>query len=96
MATKCTCDASCAMHARRPYRYETAHRALANALNDLRILAGDQVGPSGASWQGVAGTCAVNLRHLAKLLDAARAGEVADGPVVFPSPDEPWRATEDE
>lgn len=85
---RCTCDASCDMHARRPYRYETARRALASALDDLRILAGDKVGPPGASWQDVAGTCAVNLRHLAKLIDAARAGEVADGSVVFPSPDD--------
>lgn len=70
----------------RPYRYERARKLLATALGDLRILAGDDVGPSGASWQDVAGTCAVNLRCLADAIEQARAGNVASGPVVFPSP----------
>jgi hypothetical protein len=68
------------------YHYETARDLLGTVLDDFAILAGDQVGPSGASWQDVAGTCAVNLRALATALDAARAGRVVDGPVVFPSP----------
>jgi hypothetical protein len=70
----------------RPYRYETACKALATALADFRVLAGENVGPSGASLaRALAETCAVNLRHLASLLDAAREGHVVNGPAVFPS-----------
>lgn len=65
---------------------------LADVLEDLSILAGERVGPSGFSWQDVAGTAAVNLRELADSLDSLREGETHhqgcrwDGPVVFPSP----------
>ena len=72
----------------RPYRYETARDLLATALGDLRILSGDVVGPSDVTWQDVAGTAAVNLRVLAGMLDEARKGNVVNGPVVFPSPDD--------
>lgn len=72
----------------RPYRYGTARELLANALNDLRILAGDVVGPSGASWQDVAGSAMANLLALASQIEQARAGNVLNGPVVFPSPDD--------
>lgn len=71
----------------RPYRYNEACELVRTILSDLRILAGD-VGPSGVSWQDVAGPLAVNLRVLATRVDAARAGRVTDGPVVFPSPDD--------
>jgi hypothetical protein len=71
----------------RPYRYEEAARGLADVLTDLRSLAGDEAG-GGATWQDVAGTCAVSLRVLASRLDSARKGLVVDGPVVFPSVDE--------
>lgn len=71
----------------RPYRYERAKDWLRTALDDLRILAGDKVG-NGATWQDVAGTCAVNLRCLADALESARLGYVVDGPVVFPSPED--------
>lgn len=40
----------------RPYRYETACKALATALADLRCLSGDEMNPSGAPWQDIAGT----------------------------------------
>lgn len=70
------------------YKYETAKRYLTQALEDLSIIAGDSVGPSDASWQDVAGTATVNLRCLADQLDQARVGNVASGPVVFPSPAE--------
>jgi hypothetical protein len=72
----------------RPYRYEETKRLLATILDEFRILAGDKVGPGGASWQDVAGTASVNLKVLALRLDAARAGMVVDGPLVFPSPDD--------
>ena len=62
-------------------------RALNHLLGDLSILAGDVVGPSGVSWQDVAGTAAVNARHLAALLEAARKGD-HEGLLVFPSPAE--------
>ncbi len=69
------------------YRYETAVETLQAALTDLRILAGDDVGPSDVTWHDVAGTAVVNLRHLAALIEAARLGHVDGRPVVFPSPD---------
>lgn len=69
----------------RAYRYELACETLKNAIGDLSILAGDEVGPSDASWQDVAGTASVNLRALASMIEAARAGNVVNGPVVFPS-----------
>lgn len=72
----------------RPYRYEKARELLATAIDDLRILSGDKIGPSDASWQDVAGTCAVNLHVLAWQIEQARVGNVANGPVVFPSPDD--------
>lgn len=71
----------------KPYSYREARELWDLILLDLAILAGDVVpeaAPSG--WQDVAGTCAVNLRLLAKRLDAARAGEVSDPPLAFPSP----------
>jgi len=67
--------------------YKTMELALRNALNDLAILAGEKMGPSDASWQDVAGTCAVHLTVLAGQLNAARAGK-AESFLVFPSPSE--------
>lgn len=72
----------------RPYRYETARDLLAQIIDDFRILAGDKVGHGDVTWQDVAGTAMTNLRVLAWQLEAARAGHVAGGPVVFPSPDD--------
>jgi hypothetical protein len=69
------------------YRYETARSTLRDALADLRVLAGDEVG-SGAGWQERATACASRLRALAALLDAAVHGRVVNGPVVFPSPED--------
>ena len=76
-------------------RFETTESLLATAIYDLAILSGDAIGPSGASWQDVAGTASVNLRALANFLDSLRQGETHhqgvpidwdDGCVVFPSP----------
>lgn len=66
------------------YAFNVAHRALHDALGDLRILSGDVVGPSDASWQDVAGTCAVNLRTLLDYVEGAR----ERGCVQFPSPND--------
>lgn len=74
-----------ANHNHRPYRFAVARVTLNNAIGDLAILAGETVGPSDASWQDVAGTAIVNLRALANMIEQARAGNVIDGPVVFPS-----------
>lgn len=48
---------------------------------DRAILRGDELGPSGVSWQDVAGTMACQMRVLADLLDRARAGEI-EGPCL--------------
>jgi hypothetical protein len=75
----------------KPYRYEEARKLLASIIGDLNILSGDTVGPSGVSWQDVAGTLACNLKVLALRIEAARAGcltsarGVTESPVVFPS-----------
>ena len=58
----------------RPIHHQTAQRALENAIYDLLILQGANIGPSGSSWQDIAGTAAVNLRCVAAFLDQARQG----------------------
>lgn len=73
--------------------YKTMETALRNALNDLAILAGEKVGPSGSSWQDVAGTAAVNLTVLANQLNEARHGN-AESFITFPSPSECLEAVE--
>lgn len=56
----------------RPIHHKTAQRALENAIADILILDGRNIGPSGSSWKDVAGTAAVNLRIVAAFLDQAR------------------------
>jgi hypothetical protein len=70
------------------YHYDTAKKLLAAIISDFRILSGDDVGPEGMSWQGVALDTSCHLRVLADMIDEARRGEVRDGPIVFPSPDD--------
>lgn len=70
------------------YHYETAKKLLSTVLDDFRVLSGDSVGPSGMSWQEIALNTGCKLRVLADMLDEARKGEVRDGPVVFPSPND--------
>jgi hypothetical protein len=72
----------------RPYRYEEARDLLRDIIEDFRILSGDKMGPSDVSWQDVAGTAMTNLQVLAWRMEEAREGNVAGGPVVFPSPDD--------
>jgi len=72
----------------RRYRYEEARDMLASIITDFRILSGDEMGPSGVTWQDVAGTLHTNLVVLASRIEAAREGRVAGGPLVFPSPDD--------
>jgi len=62
----------------------TVLRSMNNMVEDFRILAGEEMGPSGAAWQDVAGTLEANLRVLANQVEAARKGN-SNGPVVFPS-----------
>ena len=73
--------------------YDRLREQLDLALTDLSILCGDRVGPSGASWQDVAGTAATNLRVYADMLDSLRRGETHFagrflwvGMTSFPSP----------
>jgi hypothetical protein len=58
--------------------------ALINLLDDLAILAGDKMGPSGSSWQDVAGIASVNAWVLFKQLEAAYQGNHEPG-ITFPS-----------
>jgi len=69
----------------RPARYHTMESTLRNFLNEMAILAGDKVGPSGSAWQDVAATAAVNAHVLFQQLTEARAGNAEAG-LVFPSP----------
>ena len=53
-------------------------------VGKFEILAGNEVGPSGASWQDIAGSAASDLQELGLILQDARAGH--HGPaIVFPS-----------
>ena len=47
-----------------------------NIVNDMMTLAGHNVGPSGASWQDIAGTLALNLRVFADALEEQRFGRL--------------------
>ncbi len=68
-------------------KYTTLERTLRNLLHDLTILSGDVIGPSGTSWQDVAGTASVNAQVLANILSEARKGN-HESALVFPSPAE--------
>jgi hypothetical protein len=70
----------------RPYRYEEARGILRRVIEDFRILSGDQIGPGNSTWQEIAETTEANLRLLADRIGAARTGNTAGGPAVFPSP----------
>lgn len=70
---------------KRKATYRRMSILLHNALGDLRMLTGDEVGPSGSSWQDIAGTAVVNLRALADQIEQARQGN-AESAIVFPSP----------
>ena len=54
--------------------YNGMREELAHIIGDVRILSGEIVGPSDATWQDVAGTLAVNLRCLAAMLEEWRKG----------------------
>ncbi len=69
----------------KPYSYMTVLRSMNNMVEDFKILSGEEVGPSGATWQDVAGTLEANLRVLANQVESARKGHTGGGPVVFPS-----------
>jgi hypothetical protein len=63
--------------------YERMKETLKLALDDLEILAGNKVGPTDASWQDVAGTCATNFEVFAMQLHEARRGN-HESFIVFP------------
>jgi hypothetical protein len=67
--------------------YKKMREVLANAIEDLEILAGNRMGPSNVTWQDVAGTCYTNLRVLANQIEAARSGN-HEPAITFPSPAE--------
>lgn len=69
----------------KPVTYEQMKTALGCALDDMEVLAGDRVGPSGSSWQDVAATAAVHFRDMAILLARASTGD-HEACIVFPSP----------
>ena len=63
--------------------YGTMRATMVAALNDLDILAGNDV--ADAPWQTVAKSAAINLRSLAAQLDHVRAGAAS---ISFPCPHE--------
>ena len=54
--------------------FMVAKRIAAAIREDIRILSGDIMGPSDATWHDVAGTLQCNLEVLSRLVDRARAG----------------------
>ena len=67
--------------------YTSTQALMRSIVVDMRILAGDDVGPSDVSWQDVAGTLHTNLAVLAARVQAARTGRQR-GTIVWPSIDE--------
>jgi hypothetical protein len=67
--------------------YENLEKLRDDIRTDAAILCGDEIGPSDASWQDVAGTMASNMRVYATLLDRLRDGEPVES---FPSWDDAW------
>jgi hypothetical protein len=65
--------------------YANMKHTLDAIKTDIDILSGEEVGPTDTSWQDVAGTCAVNLRHLAALMDLASEGQTTPPFVCFPA-----------
>ena len=56
------------------------------ARDELSALAGETVGPSGATWQDIAGTLSVNLECLSRWFAACRTlGEPSPGDLAFVS-----------
>lgn len=76
-----------AVDERPQFTYEACHEALGGVLLGLTILSGEQVGPSGKSWQDVAHMTASRARDLADLLLSAAEGRIGETP-SFPSPGE--------
>ena len=62
--------------------YNNLKSLLTDIMLDIDILSGDEVGPSNASWQDVAGTLSCNMKVYSKLLDRLRNGERVE---TFPS-----------
>lgn len=78
-----------------PARYHVMKLSLESALNDLEILAGNKIGPSGATWRDVAETCYRHLQTLTAEMKQASLGNV-ESFIVFPSPAEYFETDETE
>ena len=63
--------------------YNNLKSLLGDIMLDLDILSGDELGPSDASWQDVAGTLSCNMKVYARLLDRLRTDNT--GGITFPS-----------
>lgn len=69
--------------------YAEAHEALGGVLLGLTILSGEQVGPSGKSWQDIARMTADRAESLARVLrHAADGGACVPLSVCWPEPGE--------
>lgn len=66
-------------------RYATMHRTLKNLLNDLEILAGNDLPTQGASMHDVIGTAHANASALTAELALALEGKT-ESFMVYPSP----------
>lgn len=64
--------------------YDIFRRYRDQILEASAVLAGEEVGPSGESWQQVAARLAKVCRQYADVLDTASLGGFY-GPIVFPS-----------
>jgi hypothetical protein len=67
--------------------YDGMSDELRMGLAYLRILCGDEIGPSGAVWQQIAGICASHFGALASMLMQVSKGN-HEASICFPSPDE--------
>ena len=56
--------------------YDTAQRSMDNAINDLRILSADIIGPSDAALSDVEGTAIVNLKTLIRYIEEPQPAKV--------------------
>jgi len=72
----------------KPYRYEEARELLRGILKNFRVLSAEQIGPSGSTWQDIADVTRTDLQILSWRIEEARKGNVVDGPLVFPSPED--------
>jgi len=71
-----------------PYNYDEAQALLGDILREFEVMSGDSVGLSNMTWQDYCNSTAGHLRTLSDRLYSAVEGNVTNGPVVFPSPND--------